>query len=738
MASGRFDIVVADATDAAGEAVRSALAKHMVARFPTLNVDEAAFAMTPGLPGEPMAFTLGADVHGVIYPPEKGFWVEITSAAGETSGIGMLFADVPVTYTPSLIHANLPASDTTFSFNQRSKNRAELSSENPKMNLVIHQPTNPTMTSHIVVAMPNAKNITVQTKSRVEPVKHEVVEALCRHMSTMFGSKTLNALFVNIGTLNISGGGGIGATKDEGPKRTTDSNFLMPLKTMKVLDDIVALTEHDLYTYDATRGMWSPGTLNDAACILRREARKGGRLDGALSEVDAAYLQSCDGPLKVLKSIVAELKIPRFQSKLDQVPEGCLPFDNGLLDARTGILRPFEREDYISTTIGYDYTEPTPEDLAFITEFYRQIFPYSEEREYFLRVNAHALFSLEQLKMILVLSDVRDGSNGKTTVMRAIEAVFGNYHAHAERDFLYESSSNNANGAAANFLAYSGKKLAFFDEPSADEGYKRLDMRRLKDLSSGDAHIRGRYLMSNDVLEVPWRALLAIACNESNFPRFDPTDVPGIKRLKVLKMRSLFITAEEAEKRKKGPGEGDGDEEEDEDEDDANVFVMVTDGFKHKLNETCKMAHMHLLIGAYQRILADGGIGPEPACIAEMCNKLAEASDPRFEKAQEYLDAMVDFQPVRGPEFAGKKLYAWVSEKDFMNAFWTWYTRELEFRKTQDRKTDTKKQWKAVVHTIMKGRGVPVKKLFPIVAGKSGEVMGYNKVSLRPLEVFAE
>jgi hypothetical protein len=99
------------------------------------------------------------------------------------------------------------------------------------------------------------------------------------------------------------------------------------------------------------------------------------------------------------------------------------------------------------------------------------------------------------------------------------------------------------------------KRLAFFDEPSKDDGTKRLDIRRIKDLSSGDARIRGRALQANVVQDACWRALIVIACNESNFPKIDATDRPLMKRMKVLKMRGLFVGRAELVQRTDGEDE---------------------------------------------------------------------------------------------------------------------------------------------------------------------------------------
>ena len=95
------------------------------------------------------------------------------------------------------------------------------------------------------------------------------------------------------------------------------------------------------------------------------------------------------------------------------------------------------------------------------------------------------------------------GSNGKTTLMRAVERVAGNFLVYTERDFLYETGFANPNGASANLLSYVGKLIAYFDEPSCGSGpgAKRLDVRRIKDLVSGDSRIRGRNLQSSNIIE---------------------------------------------------------------------------------------------------------------------------------------------------------------------------------------------------------------------------------------------
>ena len=511
------------------------------------------------------------------------------------------------------------------------------------------------------------------------------------------------------------------AAGDTGESRTTDFAFLAILKQAGVLNDIVAISETEAYVFDLSSGLWVRGSINEAAYCIRESACSG-PLKAVLSETDAAYLQSCDGPLKVLKSIISAFKDTRFVDRLNQLPDNCLAFDNVLVDASTGEARPFRREDYISLTIGYKYTPDDDEVMAaFITGFYKQVFPMPDEREYFLRIIATALFNQEQSKHFLVLTDERAGSNGKTTVMRAVESVFGLFTARAERDFLYETSNVNPNGAAANLLAFIDKRLAFFDEPNKDDGHHRMDIRKIKDLCSGDARIRGRALQANTVQEARWQALIVIACNESNFPKIDATDQPLMDRMKVVKMRGLFVGDKELAKRAVA-------------EDDKHVYLLQTGGFKKRINVDARMAHMHTLIRAYQRFKGANGFGEEPACVKEMVDKIVESADPRIPKAAEFVDAWVDFKPLRKQEFWGKKFFAWITEKDLVASFWKWYRNyehedNIEFSRTMDKDKNNLTAWKAVLKTVMHAKGRVVRTIHPTVNGKQLDILAYDEVS---------
>jgi phage/plasmid-associated DNA primase len=462
------------------------------------------------------------------------------------------------------------------------------------------------------------------------------------------------------------------------------------------------------------------GTLNEAGEHLRRSAATGA-LKGCLESVDASYVMSCDGPVKILKSMIGEFKNVRFPECLNRVPDGCLCFDNGMYDCATGELRSYRREDLISRTIGYDYVPYEDVPAAhheFITDFYAKVFPVASEGEYYKRMMARALLSRKQGKYFLVLTDERDGNNGKTTLMRGTERAFGVLKAKTERDFLYESSQTSNSSACPNLLEYIGKKIACFDEPSSDGGHKRMDLQKIKELTSGEAFITARANYGNAMVQEDWQCLIVIACNEANFPKINAADRPFVARMKALKMRGLFVSKTELPAML-------ADEEE-------HVFLRDDVTCYKDMMQTTRMAHMHAFIGAYARMTAEGGeLGPEPDCVKEMVDKITMASDPRFPKAKQWVEQHINFAPMRTPDMVGKKYFAWLAEKDVLNEFWNWYINDestSEFKLSIGFEGNKKSAWKMVLKAVMKEFGRTVKLIKPVVNSKQIDVVAYDKV----------
>jgi hypothetical protein len=467
---------------------------------------------------------------------------------------------------------------------------------------------------------------------------------------------------------------------------------------------IVALNYSEFYVWKDANCMWEVNEHKGAADTLRTAVKRRVDFWESLSVADQRYIDSQRGCQTLLDAVIGHVRDRDFKEKLNKPPPGSIPFENGMFEIETGVLRPFRRSDYISKTVGYAYdANLSVLHAETIQRFYEQIFPVPEEREYFQQAIAAALFGAEPAKQILVLVDERDGANGKTTMMRAVESVFGIFAANAERSFLYSSTLNNPNGHSANLLAFVNTRLAFFDEP---EPNNRLDMRKLKDLSSGDARIRGRNFQDATVVNETWTSLIVIACNEANFPAMDSSDRPMMNRIKALKMRSLFLPPETLVDH----------------EGEEFVFDVAEEGFKTRINTLCRSAHFDLLVAAYGRRRASGK-APEPACVKEMVDKIIEHSDSRVLTALEFLDISVNFAPIRPEGKKGCTIYAYIAEKELRAAFWDWY----QPRATRD---DRQAKWKGPLRQAMARYGRSCRTLYPIADdGKQLSVVGYDRVA---------
>lgn len=497
-----------------------------------------------------------------------------------------------------------------------------------------------------------------------------------------------------------------------------DYDFLPLLEDCGFARDVVAASESEYHVFNAALGLWQQGTLGNASGLLR-EMVASGAVRG-LEPAEAAYIKRCEGANRVVRSVYHKLLDREFAAKLDAgVPRDCVPFDNGMLDAVNG-LRPFRRDDYLSRTIGYRY-EPAvaEEDRAFVDAFYDQVMPDAEEREYLLRMMGSALFGSGRQKHFAVLCDERDGSNAKTTLMRSLEGVFGSYAASTERTFLHVSSQSNPNGHAANLLAYRGKRLAFFDEPDKSA---KLDVRRIKDLSSGKSRQSGRECGGSAVESFVWQALIVLACNEANFPEMDASDKPFLKRMKPLRMRSIFVDPAEL---RQGLYRG-----------EPHVYEMRGDDFVDRLYG-CRSAHLQVLLEAYRRYLAADGLGAEPPAVQDVVNTIIESADPRIPDVVEWLERSVelsdpglcDGRRAAAPSHAEVAVEGrFMTEKALIARFWD--DQGAQLKKEKQKKSD----YKLVLRRAMEIRGRKLVRVRHDEAGKTTDVLGFLGASFAVLD----
>lgn len=518
-----------------------------------------------------------------------------------------------------------------------------------------------------------------------------------------------NTIVINFPQPDLAAAAAAGAGAGGERRTRSDYMFLEPMREGGVVDSVVPLSDREWYVFRKETGLWELGSANNAAGVLRA-AVASGEVRG-LQPLEVAYATSNVGAANIVRSVQDDLQRTHrgFAERLNRPPPACVAFNNGMYDGATGELRPLRREDYLSETVGYGFVPPAEEVTAEVREFFAEIFPDPQERAFVLAAFGCALFGRGKVKYFLLLTDEVHGSNGKTASTRFVESCFGMYAAPVDRNFLARDAHPNPNSAAANLLATRGKRMARFDEL---DKHMRIDLGRIKDLSSGASVQRGRSLRSNTVQEFEWTALVVIACNEGNFPTIDGADMAFLNRMKALKMRSLFVPAEELQDYDGVP----------------HVFARKDESFLNGLLESDahKSACVVMLAEAWRA--CGGRLPADPPAVKAVVEGIACMSDPRMDWVCEWVDRHLDFNPARRPEDKGRRYYAYVKEKELRQALWT----SRECSRDFDRRSDTKTDFKRLLSAAMRIRGRVCGDIRPQENGvQLNSFLAYDRVRMR-------
>ena len=182
-------------------------------------------------------------------------------------------------------------------------------------------------------------------------------------------------------------------------------------------------------------------------------------------------------------------------------------FNNKVFDLeKCEFVAPF-KYDYMCISTGYDYTEPTQEQIERLNDIIIKIFPIAEERKLYLTLLSTGLFGTTLEHFILANGS---GRNGKGLTNELAEAMFGNYAYTCSNSILLNSleKSTGANQAIANM---NNKRMIFYREPDESINVK-LNSSIIKELTGG-SEINARALYSSNT-KTSLRATHILECNK--------------------------------------------------------------------------------------------------------------------------------------------------------------------------------------------------------------------------------
>lgn len=237
---------------------------------------------------------------------------------------------------------------------------------------------------------------------------------------------------------------------------------------------------------------------------------------------------------KIMRECVMFFRNDKFMSQLDR-NQYLIGFENGVYDLEMDMFRDGRPEDCISLSTGIDYPDiefdPEDELIQEIMEFFGQVFPDEELKEYVLILFSSFLQGTNPEELFHIFTGV--GGNGKSKLIELFEMAMGEYTFKFPITLLTQKRASS--GAANPEIARTkGRRFGIFQEP--DEG-ERINVGLMKELTGGDS-ILCRALYA-EPFEFKPQFKLVLCCN--HLPKVPSDDKGTWRRLSVVEFKSQFV-----------------------------------------------------------------------------------------------------------------------------------------------------------------------------------------------------
>jgi putative DNA primase/helicase len=221
-----------------------------------------------------------------------------------------------------------------------------------------------------------------------------------------------------------------------------------------------------------------------------------------------------------------------------------LPCKNGVIDLKTGAMRPGRQSDFLKTFC------PTANDPAAKSPSWEKalsdIFDGDQGLINFVqRAFGMALVGAVVEHVLFILFGA--GRNGKDTILTAIHDVMGDLAGPVQAELLLDQHrARSSSGPSADIMALRGRRLAWASE--TNEG-KRLDAGRVKQLTGG-GNLVGRAPFGKREINFPASHTLFLMTNSK--PHVNAEDYALWKRIHLIPFEISFIDdPKEAHERKR-------------------------------------------------------------------------------------------------------------------------------------------------------------------------------------------
>ncbi len=231
---------------------------------------------------------------------------------------------------------------------------------------------------------------------------------------------------------------------------------------------------------------WTPNETGEVERLAKQTA-KSIYSEAALAEDDdeakkiskhAQSSQSCLRLTSMLSLAKSELPIPIMHESLDS-EAWLLNCENGVVDLRTGELRPHDAGLLLSKTTGIEYPDGPGIDSPLWTEFLEEIFAGDHDLIRFLQRLLGLALVGQQIEHVLPIF-YGGGANGKSVLVNTVHLAMGDYAMVAPPGLLMTARNDRHPTEMADLF---GKRLVVLSETKDGQ---QLDEGLVKATTGGD------------------------------------------------------------------------------------------------------------------------------------------------------------------------------------------------------------------------------------------------------------
>lgn len=206
-------------------------------------------------------------------------------------------------------------------------------------------------------------------------------------------------------------------------------------------------------------------------------------------------------------------------------------FTNGIYNLSTHEFGPGEPSQLITQCTNYEYTDKKSDNYKDVLQFFKDIQPNDNDREYLLKSLASGLYG--NIDELFTIFSGLGGRNGKSKLIELINLTMGDYSGSFSTSLITSLSKKDAN---PELLDLKTKRMIFSSEPPSDT---KLNSSIIKELTGRDS-IKARLLFSNNVIEFIPKFVIFMMTND--IPPIDNYDKAIGKRLRCINYPTTFVS----------------------------------------------------------------------------------------------------------------------------------------------------------------------------------------------------